>query len=78
MKLTHIDQSSKESRERVDRLIKAYNDSPTYAKVKAVQPSKVAPKNLTDSAEIHAQSTLTQIKLLSKRALVDTAREPLK
>jgi hypothetical protein len=78
VKLTHIDQSSKESRDRVDQLIKAYNDSPNYAKVKAVQPTKEAPKNTTDSAETHAQSTLTQIKLLSKRALVDTAREPLK
>ena len=78
MKLIHIDQSSKESRDRVDRLIKAYTDSPSYTKNKQVQITKRQLNIDKESSTNHAQSTFTQIKLLSKRAMVDTLREPLK
>jgi hypothetical protein len=78
VKLIHIDQSSKESRDRVDRLIQAYKDSPNYDENKKVQITKRELNIDKHSSTNHAQTPLTQIKLLAKRALVDSLREPLR
>lgn len=79
MKLTHIDPSDPESEKRVDKLIKAYQESKL---AKAQKKFKVEKQELekkdVDKHRGYAQSTLKQFFLLIHRNFQNIIREPLK
>jgi hypothetical protein len=77
VKLIHVDQNKFDDLERINNLIQKYEDSTFAQKIKKTQVISQQNKNVSFSKE-YQSNILNQVKLLSKRAISDWIRSPIK